>query len=404
MGTIFRKRLPFLKPAVMLFMFILVGVAALMILNGAAQAAPPAQQPDNSQCLTCHQQEGKTLEFPNGEALSIVVSPAMFGGSVHTKLACQTCHTNIANYPHPDNSAASISEYRLQYENTCTNCHPNQVSETADSAHAKIRNDPNNPNAKNTPTCIDCHNPHTQSEIQKDKNGKLTGLEHAAATRTCAKCHNEIAQEYAQSVHGEGVLVDNNPDVPSCIDCHGVHTISGPTGSGNQFRLTSPQICAKCHTDESIMGKYGISTQVLNTYIADFHGTTVTLFEKIDPDQQTNMPVCFDCHGVHNIKRVDDPAKGIQIKENLLVTCQKCHPGATPNFPDSWLSHYIPSQSRAPLVFYVQWFYKILIPLALGGMGLLVASDIFRKVTRRKSKPKTVEVEEKSNQEGGSAK
>ncbi len=53
------------------------------------------------------------------------------------------------------------------------------------------------------------------------------------------------------------------------------------------------------------MDKYGISTQVLNTYVADFHGTTVTLFEKQSPDAQTNKPVCYDCHGVHDIAATD---------------------------------------------------------------------------------------------------
>ena len=40
------------------------------------------------------------------------------------------------------------------------------------------------------------------------------------------------------------------------------------------------------------MGKYGISTQVLNTYVADFHGTTVTLFEQVSPntpDEQAGL-------------------------------------------------------------------------------------------------------------------
>ncbi|WP_075073209.1 cytochrome c3 family protein [Longilinea arvoryzae] len=383
---------------------VLVCAAVLAVSNGTVQAAPQTQQPDNSKCLLCHQEEGKTLEFPSGEALSVVISPEMFGGSVHVNLACQTCHINIADFPHPENSAQTAREYTLQYQNTCLQCHPDQAAETADNAHAKARNDPNNPNAQNAPTCVDCHNPHTQTVIQKDEKGRLNGLELAASAKTCAKCHNQIYQEYSQSVHGEGLLVNNNPDVPTCIDCHGVHNLSGPSSSGSQFRLSSPQICAKCHTDESIMGKYGISTQVLNTYIADFHGTTVTLFEKLDPDQQTNMPVCFDCHGVHNIQRVDDPTKGLEIKENLLVTCKKCHPDATPNFPASWLSHYIPSKDHAPLVFYVGWFYKILIPLVLGGMLVLVGSDVYRKVKRRKAKSAPAESDGEAGQEGGSAK
>ena len=78
------------------------------------------------------------------------------------------------------------------------------------------------------------------------------------------------------------------------------------------------------------MSKYGISTQVVNTYVADFHGTTVTLFEKISPDQITNKPVCFDCHGVHNIKKVDDPVYGLAMKqkpvEGLPALPPKCEP------------------------------------------------------------------------------
>ena len=152
-----------------------------------------------------------------------------------------------------------------------------------------------------------------------------------------------------------------------------------------QFRLNSPELCAKCHTDEKIMSKYGISTQVLNTYVSDFHGTTVTLFEKQSPDQQTNKPVCFDCHGVHNIAKVDDPTKGLQIKTNMLNACQKCHPDANINFPDSWLSHYIPSPEKAPLVYYVNLFYSLFIPTVLGGMAIVVVTDVYRKArTRRK--------------------
>ena len=134
------------------------------------------------------------------------------------------------------------------------------------------------------------------------------------------------------------------------------------------------------------MDKYGISTQVLDTYVADFHGTTVTLFEKEAPDQETDKPVCFDCHGVHDIKRVDDPVEGLRIKENLLARCQVCHPDATANFPDAWLSHYIPSPERNTLVYLVDQFYKFFIPTVLGGMAILVVFDVGKVLNRfRKS-------------------
>jgi hypothetical protein len=165
-----------------------------------------------------------------------------------------------------------------------------------------------------------------------------------------------------------------------------VHNIGDPTTA--EFRLKSPEMCAKCHSDPAIMDKYGISTQVLNTYVADFHGTTVTLFEKQSPDAETNKPVCFDCHGVHNIARTDDPQKGLELKENILKRCQVCHPTATTNFSDAWLSHYIPSPEKYPLVYYVNLFYRIFIPSVLIPMALLVVLDISSVIRQKRRKRK----------------
>ena len=121
---------------------------------------------------------------------------------------------------------------------------------------------------------------------------------------------------------------------PMChraITCHGVHNIADPRTT--KFLLNSPQLCASCHTDKVRMSKYGLNMDVYNSYVADFHGTTVTLFEQRAPDQLPNKPLCIDCHGTHKISSVKDPKKGLEVKENLLATCQKCHPGASANFP-----------------------------------------------------------------------
>ncbi len=130
------------------------------------------------------------------------------------------------------------------------------------------------------------------------------------------------------------------------------------------------------------MKKYGLSTEVFNTYVADFHGTTVELFEKQHPDQPTNKAVCTDCHGVHDITHVTDTDAAV-VKENLLVTCQKCHPDATSNFPDSWVGHFVPSRKYFPLVYYVNLFYLILIPVVIGGMLLFVLLDAGRRILNR---------------------
>ncbi|NPV55475.1 MAG: hypothetical protein HPY76_02215 [Anaerolineae bacterium] len=370
----------------------LLAAPVVPVLASELPAAPaPQDGAPNSQCLLCHGEPGQVTTFPNGDPLYVSIDPSLYGASVHGSetMSCVSCHVNISGYPHPVSGAQSRRDYQLTYLETCKACHTEQFDNLQDSIHGEMFKAGN----ENAPTCTDCHNPHTQPPMYNE-SGKVNQNVRAEIPETCAKCHNNIYEVYAGSVHGSGVIEGNNPDVPTCADCHGVHEIVDPTTAS--FRLSSVEMCAKCHTDASIMDKYGLSTAVLDTYVADFHGTTVTLFEKQHPDEETNKPVCYDCHGVHDILSVNDPEKGIAIKQNMLVTCQRCHPDATTNFPESWLSHYIPSPDRYPLVYWVGIFYKIFIPTVLGGMGLFVATDIFRRQVEKKKKSEPTSPDEKS--------
>jgi predicted CXXCH cytochrome family protein len=271
-------------------------------------------------------------------------------------------------------TAASPRDFSLELYPTCQQCHSEQYQKVLDSVHQRALAAGNT----NAAVCTDCHNPHTQKRLTDQATGRLLFEAKRAIPETCAKCHNAIYNLYETSVHGSALSQEGNPDVPTCIDCHGVHNIPDPTA--NTFRNSTPALCARCHTDELLMDKYGLSTNVLNTYVADFHGTTVKMFEETYPDQPTNKPVCTDCHGIHDIVRVADPQAGIALKSNLLGKCQQCHPDATTDsFTDSWLSHYEPSPQAFPLVFYVNLFYKIFIPAVLGGMVLYVLTDIYRR-------------------------
>jgi hypothetical protein len=347
-------------------------VAAEVKIPVAAQGTVP----DNSACLACHGKPGMSRSLPSGETLNLTIDASHFSGSAHKDIACGECHTDITAFPHPDQQAQTLREFSLKMYTVCQNCHTEQYNKTLDSVHMRSVAAGNT----NAAICTDCHNPHTQAVIT-DTNGNLLPEARLKIPETCARCHSAIYDTYKQSVHGAALTQEGNTDVPTCIDCHGVHNIADPTT--NAFRLKLPQVCAKCHTNPAIMNKYGISTQVLNTYVADFHGTTVTLFEKTTPDQATNKPVCFDCHGVHDIKRVDDPVYGLQMKKNILLACQRCHPDASTKFPNAWMSHYIPSPTHYPIVYYVNLFYKFFIPGVIGSMGIFVVSDIVRRLIER---------------------
>lgn len=333
-------------------------------------ASASSQGIDNETCLACHSTPDLTMDLPSGEPLHLTVDRDTYNQSVHGKLgyACVQCHTDITGYPHPPTSANTLREFTLEKYTACAVCHQDKYQQTLDSVHQKALAAGNT----NAAVCTDCHGAHNVQPPDQPRT---------RIPQTCEKCHSQIYNLYKDSVHGAALIGEGNPDVPTCIDCHGVHDIEGPSNS--PFRLFSPQICARCHADEKLMAKYGISTDVLNTYVSDFHGTTVVIFEAIAPDQQTNKPVCIDCHGVHDILPPTNPNSTV-MKTNLLKTCQKCHPDATANFPTAWMSHYEPSPLHSPLVYYVQLFYRILIPTVIGGMLVFVAADGGRRLLNKR--------------------
>jgi hypothetical protein len=342
----------------------LLGSALLLLaaLPGLAQ-----------ECLDCHGQAGTSVSFKDGTQKDVTIDASAWAASVHGEagVGCADCHSSHAEYPHPALAARSARDYTIANYTSCQTCHEEQFKKQLDGVHLKAIAAGN----KNAAVCSDCHNPHAQKKITGE-DGRLLPEGRVGIPGTCARCHAAIQGQYRKSVHG-AALVDGNPDVPTCIDCHGVHDIADPRTAA--FRLASPRLCADCHTDAQKMAKYKLTTQVLRTYVADFHGSTVTLFQRSHPDQLTNKPVCYDCHGIHDIASKQSPAKGLQVKANLLRTCQKCHPDASTNFPDAWLSHYVPTRDRAPLVFWARLAYQILIPGVVGGMVLFVASDFRRR-------------------------
>jgi hypothetical protein len=349
-----------------------------------AEAESPTRTPvpnlsiSDEYCLSCHGQPGQTFALDNGEQLDLYVPAELHQSSVHGRLgyACVQCHTDVGEYPHPPFKAADRRDVALQLNAVCQRCHNHQFELAQDSVHA----DAQLAGVREAAVCVDCHTAHEVRRLNDPQTHQLLPDAHTWIPERCALCHNAIYQKYKESVHG-AALSQGNLDVPTCIDCHGVHNIEDPRTT--YFRLRSPSICAKCHTDPKIMNKYGLSTQVLDTYVADFHGTTTVIFEKQAPDAQINTPVCYDCHGIHDISKTTEPKTGLQMRSNLLARCQECHPDANTNFPAAWMSHYIPSRERYSLVYYVDLFYKIFIPLTLGGMGALVLMDISRTLINR---------------------
>lgn len=333
----------------------------------AAQATAPAGK--NDTCLACHKNAGPTMAFADGQKVPVAADAATFEASVHGSqgVACVDCHTDISGYPHPQPSAQTYRDYALNADQLCQKCHSDNYHAAQDSVHGRLIASGN----KTAPSCTDCHGAHDVAPPDQPRQ---------RISRTCAKCHDSIYQDYAASVHGSALINEANTDVPVCTDCHGVHNIPDPRTA--EFRIESPDLCAKCHGDEQKMAKYGLSSKVTATYQKEFHGITATIYKTNYPTVWCYKAVCTDCHAVHDIRKPSDPASSV-FSANLPATCSKCHPGAAANFAGAWIGHYEPSTSSSPLVYYINLFYQIVIPLIVVSLLSFIVLEIIHRLRLR---------------------
>lgn len=356
-------------------MVLLVATGRLATMGHAATSAadPPLASGSRTaaadrDCLTCHGDPTLSMTLGSGETISLYVDKDVYGRSVHgDKLNCNDCHVRNQDYPHSPLEVYSARDFaRAEYE-LCKRCHFENYTRTLDSVHYEQMAAGNSA----APVCTDCHTAHEVKRLEESRT---------QIAKTCAECHGQIYGEYVESVHGSALQAEDNPDVPVCITCHGVHNIHSATTAS--FRLGSLDLCSECHTNKELMDRYGISSNVLKTYLDDFHGKTAGFYQKQSSELWVQTPVCIDCHGVHDIRAVDDPNSRV-IRENLLTTCRQCHPDASTNFPSAWLSHYEPSLKKAPLVYLVREYYRFLIPIMIGGLLMHITLDLWRLARNR---------------------
>ena len=296
------------------------GLSAPGIAAAAAAEAPASGQADapftNDICLGCHGVEGFEMPGPDGKPRSLYVNPDRFEHSVHGKRLCVECHKNITEIPHKPGTQVRVS---------CVACHENlwakakvegktekfkrlgvvieQIKGYMKSIHARPSlADQSRTNA----TCYNCHDAHAVFPKGSPEWEKWR----MTVPDICGKCHAKERAEYATSIHGELVLKYGIRSAPVCVDCHTMHDIESPKSASVRVLITKN--CGKCHVEQ------------LKTYLATYHGQITAL-------GYGYTAKCFDCHGHHTIKRVDDPRSTV-FPTNRVKTCQKCHKNASAGF------------------------------------------------------------------------
>jgi len=326
-------------------------------------------QETEAYCLGCHSNPDLKMTLPNGEEISLFISTDMLAESVHSPagIECEACHTEIKTYPHPEIEFQTRREMSRSYYLACQKCHSANYKNAQDSMHARAAEAGN----LDAPICTDCHGAHDVTIPDKPRS-------HVSST--CSTCHQEIYNEYKVSIHGGALIQEDNPDVPVCTDCHGVHNIQDPRTA--QFRISSPDLCASCHANQELMAKYGLTADVYNLYNLSWHGVDLSVYKARWPNTWHYSAVCTDCHGVHDILSTQDPNSSVN-PDNLLATCQKCHPDAGPNWTGAWVGHNRIDPQRTPFLYYTEVFYSSFSPFVLWMSLIYVILQIFHAIVGR---------------------
>ncbi len=145
--------------------------------------------------------------------------------------------------------------------------------------------------------CEACHNdisayPHPVLKYNSKRELSLNYY------KTCEKCHSANYQKTQDSVHAKSAS-GGNVNAPVCTDCHGYHDTRKP----DEPRALISETCSKCHAD------------IVDAYKQSVHGAALIA------ENNQDVPVCTDCHGVHNIQ---DP-RTAQFRVQSPELCASCH-------------------------------------------------------------------------------
>ena len=392
-------------------------------------------------CLKCHLDETK---FP-GENLGSANFVRKYRTSIHSSIekngveaaGCVDCHGDH-NVQHPDNPKAS-THLAKQIE-TCGKCHKDVVDRFRKSKHGmELQN-----NNDKAPACTDCHGEHNiQAVLISDEFSKINltdkclgchkdskiphknykgeeeliqsykesqhyealmnGNERAPTcydchgahemekadnpdskinrkniAKTCgqANCHGDQLKEYSGSIHEKAIFDKNSEDSPTCNNCHGNHVISTKKRDDKLIQSKEViQLCSHCHSSVELVERNVLPTKVTETYMESFHG----LATRGGSSEAAN---CESCHGYHNVRPSDDPLSSIN-KNNLPVTCGKCHPGATEALLKA-KTHLSDPKKDSPWVYWITNFYIVFITGMIGFMVVHNILDIKKKIQKKK--------------------
>ncbi len=391
--------------------------------HGEHESVRSASIVANATCLECHGNDGPGYVADDHGA--VYVDSAGLADSVHARLACVQCHSDVT--PNDEERPCATSEAATD----CSVCHAAIESEYTAGIHGRLMaegdadapgcsdcHDPHNTLAKDDPRsptysrnvpelCASCHREGAPAAMRSTNGGatavtsyrdSVHGNAHYDAglvvapgcadchsahgelpasepestvhrdniEKTCSRCHEGIDVLYRQGVHWRGngdseSTESAEHELPSCADCHSSHSIA--SADGGDFREQVISQCGNCHEPE------------VSTYFDTYHG-------KISRLGTHGVAKCHDCHGSHVILPMDDP-DSLLSEANRVETCAKCHPGSHEGFT-TYLTHATHrDREKYPWLFWAYWGMMTVLITVMGSFLLHSVGWLLRLVLDR---------------------
>jgi predicted CXXCH cytochrome family protein len=205
---------------------------------------------------------------------------------------------------------------------------------------------------------LDCTSCHVGFKPDKHGVSETIGWLETAKLAACGNCHAGEFAMYQGSFHGTLVLTKDFSRAPLCADCHEAHNIVNVNSLA--FRKSTLALCTRCHRPRE------------QTYLDGYHGKAFLL-------GRTEDAVCIDCHGGHRILAPSDPASTVS-KQNLLVTCRRCHPGVSANFT-GYRIHVDYANPHSSFIVFMFWLaYIVLITVVFTFGAVHMGGFIYRGI------------------------
>jgi hypothetical protein len=313
-----------------------------------------ADAADIGNCLLCHKYPGISRIDEEGKMRLFYVNESIYNNSVHAKVKCEGCHTDIKEIPHkPAEKVNCLVECHIVEPSTEKKfAHKDVDDYLRQSVHSKIDKD-GNPKQyeQDYPGCKDCHDNPLYRPLSFFKQVR-PGISEASLGR-CRVCHKKDEFIYRFYNHVTTRL----------------HKSRNP--------LNIAESCARCHDDPALVARHDLSTKAVFSYGETFHGKAAKFLDERVPD-------CLDCHvnkgeSVHQMLSHENPASSIH-ENNRGKVCSSidCHPSASAKLAN-YSVHAEFNLEQSPAQYFFTFFFIVL----TGGTLLPLMGIIFLDLVRR---------------------